>query len=260
MEGISFIVRARNEARTLERCLRSLQGLRIPYEIILVLHRTTDSSRAIAETLIAEDMPIFVFRYDHELSRAGYETLVTDANSPHSMCTYSRWCFDKGMFPWKFRWDADFVASSALISKLNARDWRAPKHTTRIRIPAVSSTSRNEECYLFAGAYEYRKYIFWEYTEFLGEQTGYEHWPDVEITHASELVDKKSYWLERPWFETEQSEEAWTVRTRYAALVSVCGTEPNAQARASNPESDPVFWRVQNAEKELEIAGISFSR
>ena len=257
--GISFIVRARNEERTLEACLRSLKALTIPYEIVLVLHMTSDRSKEIADALVKEGMPLVVFRYDKPLSRAGYETLVTDMESPHSMRTFSKWSFDKAMCPWKFRWDADFIASPELIAKLNSREWVAPTNTTRIRIPAVSVDARNEECYLFAGEYEYRKYIFWEYTEFIG-QLGYEHWTDATIEHASDLKEKKPYWSAEPWFLSDTSEEAQTLRTRYAALVAICGPEPHAQARASNPESDPVFFKVQQNEALLERIGISLTR
>ena len=257
--GISFIVRARNEERTLEACLRSLKGLTIPYEIVLVLHMTSDRSKEIADALVKEGMPLVVFRYDKPLSRAGYENLVTDMESPHSMRTFSKWSFDKAMCPWKFRWDADFIASPELIAKLNSREWVAPTNTTRIRIPAVSVNARNEECYLFSGTYEYRKYIFWEYTEFIG-QLGYEHWTDATIEHASDLKEKKPYWSAEPWFLSDTSEEAQTLRTRYAALVAICGPEPHAQARASNPESDPVFFKVQQNEALLERIGISFTR
>jgi glycosyltransferase involved in cell wall biosynthesis len=257
--GISFIVRARNEERTLEACLRSLKGLTIPYEIVLVLHMTSDRSKEIADALVKEGMPLVVFRYDKPLSRAGYENLVTDMESPHSMRTFSKWSFDKAMCPWKFRWDADFIASPELIAKLNSREWVAPTNTTRIRIPAVSVNARNEECYLFSGTYEYRKYIFWEYTEFIG-QLGYEHWTDATIEHASDLKEKKPYWSAEPWFLSDTSEEAQTLRTRYAALVAICGPEPHAQARASNPESDPVFFKVQQNEALLERIGISLTR
>ncbi len=257
--GISFIVRARNEEATLEACLRSLKGLTIPHEIIVVLHMTTDGSKDIVDTLTKEHMPVFVFRYNQPLSRAGYENLVTDMTSPHSMRTFSKWAFDKAIFPWKFRWDADFIASPELIAKLNSREWVPPTKTTRIRIPAVSSDARNEECYLFSGEYEYRKYIFWEYTEFLGD-VEYEHWTDATIQHASALKDKKPYWTAEPWFFKHNSDEAATIRSRYDALVAICGSEPNAQARASNPESDPVFFKVQQNQTLLESIGISFTR
>jgi hypothetical protein len=175
------------------------------------------------------------------------------------MRTFSKWSFDKAMCPWKFRWDADFIASPELIAKLNSREWVAPTKTTRIRIPAVSVDSRNEECYLFSGTYEYRKYIFWEYTEFIGE-LDYEHWTDATIEHASDLKDKKPYWSAEPWFLSDDGKEAATIRSRYDALVAICGPEPHAQARASNPESDPVFFKVQQNETLLASIGISLTR
>lgn len=260
MDGISFIVRARNEEKTLETCLRSLQGLTIPHEIIVILHCTTDNSHAIVKKIIDDTgMPIYVFHYDVRLSRAGYENLATDMTSKHSMCEYSRWSFSKSNYLWKFRWDADFVASDALIRKLNSRSWKAPTKTSCIRIPAVSNEGHaNEELYLFAGEYEYRKYIFWEYTEFIGEQFR-ETWVET-IRHTSSLTDKKLYWTEPSWFLEEDSEEARVVRNRYAMISAICGPEINGQARASNPASDPHFFCVQKSEDILSRHDIHFLR
>ena len=51
MEGISFIIKVRNEETTLEQCIRSLFPLTVPHEIIVILHCCTDRSKEIAETL-----------------------------------------------------------------------------------------------------------------------------------------------------------------------------------------------------------------
>jgi glycosyltransferase involved in cell wall biosynthesis len=88
MEGISFIIRARNEEATLEESIRSLLEVTVPKEIIVILHLCTDSSQAIATRLASENSCIRVYTYDVEISRAGYETLATDTNSPHSLMTY----------------------------------------------------------------------------------------------------------------------------------------------------------------------------
>jgi glycosyltransferase involved in cell wall biosynthesis len=53
--GISFIVRARNEEKNLEKCVRSLFTLTIPYEINIILNSCTDRSEEIAKKLAEEN-------------------------------------------------------------------------------------------------------------------------------------------------------------------------------------------------------------
>jgi cellulose synthase/poly-beta-1,6-N-acetylglucosamine synthase-like glycosyltransferase len=119
MEGVSFMVRARDEEQTLEACVRSLLPLRIPMEIVVVLHRCTDGSAGIVEGLAREDERIRVYEYHEELSRAGYETLATSAGSRHSIVAYDNWCFAKTRLPWVFKWDADFVCTDELRAFLD---------------------------------------------------------------------------------------------------------------------------------------------
>ena len=107
--GISFIVRIRNEEKVLARSIRSLVSLTIPHEIILILHQCTDKSPEIAATLATENPHVRILTYNHTVSRAGYETLATDASSDHSFVRYSNWCREQARHPWMFRWDADFV-------------------------------------------------------------------------------------------------------------------------------------------------------
>ena len=64
---------------------------------------------------------------------------------------------------------------------------------------------------------------------------------------ASALCDLKDYWLEPPWFETEETDEARVVAARVAALVAEFGPEPNGAARASNPECDALIRAIVTA-------------
>ena len=248
MEGVSFMVRVRDEEETLEACLRSLLPLRIPMEIVVVLHRCTDGSGAIVERLALEDTRIRVYEYHEELSRAGYETLATSAGSRHSIVGYDTWCFAKTGLPWVFKWDADFVCTDELRAFLESRAW--PRELGKFRIAAVNSTSRNREWYLACGQVGYAKHVFWEYPVYeAGAFTDVEL--DVAFEHRSELAQVKAYWAEGPWFEREDSDEAREVRARVARLVETFGPEPRGAARASNPECDPLFWSVVNAKPEF---------
>ena len=257
MEGISFVVRVRNEEATLEECLRSLKPLTIPYEIVVILHCCTDGSRVIAERLKNEGMPIQIYEYTTPISRAGYETLVTDADSSHSMVYYSKWCFDKATKYWKFRWDADFIMTPGLLRYLNEIGW-GWSHPMRIRIPTDPVTKMGEY-YLFTGPLKYSKYLFWELSDIDGPHTDIEvYYDDAYIHHNSTLDIKKPYWDEPSWFLNDTSDEARIVKYRYDTLCQTCGPEIIGQARCANPISGEIEGKVYGAEGALSAVGISF--
>ena len=247
MAGISFLLRCRNEEATLQQSLDSLKPLTIDHEIILVLHRCTDRSADIAADAADKNPNIKIFTYEIEVSRAGYETLATDSGSPHSLMTYYNWCKAKATKPWIFKWDADFIASPAMIAYLNGRSW-VPEPPTRIVIYAKDASKKFYEPLLSMGLQGYGKYIFWEVPIFTygSPQTTLDS--SIHLEHTSKMEKIKSYWTARvPWFETEQSEEAATVRDRMARLTADFGPEPVGMARACNPECDPPFLRIKAA-------------
>ena len=56
--GISFMVRVRNEEKTVESSIRSHFDLTIPHEINIFLHCCTDDSETIARKLADENVNI----------------------------------------------------------------------------------------------------------------------------------------------------------------------------------------------------------
>jgi glycosyltransferase involved in cell wall biosynthesis len=246
-EGISFILRCRNEEATLERSLQSLKALIIPHEIIVILHRCTDQSADIVINAAEKNPNIRIFTYDTEISRAGYQTLATDYGSPHSIMTYYNWCRAKATKPWIFKWDADFIASPALINYLNANTWAA-RAAHRIIIHAKDERERNWEPYLSCGHAGFGKYIFWEVPLWPQDSTHETLDVSIFIEHASKLDNMKAYWkTPTPWYETEISEDAALVKSRMQRLTEEFGPEPQGMARASNPDCDSPFLRVQAA-------------
>jgi len=260
MEGISFIVRVRNEESTLEQCLRSLSPLKFPYEIIVILHMCTDGSRAIAERLRDEGMPIQIHVYGTPISRAGYETLVTDATSFHSMVYYSKWCYSRtDTYAWKFRWDSDFIATSGLIEYLNSTSWGKPYGPMRIHVLTnVSDNHAFGEYYVSSGPLVFKKHLFWEQVDIEDAHDAIASPPHVYIDHASKLDNKKAYWDESSWFLNDTGEEASTVLRKYKALVACCGPEITGHARCGNPSSGDVEGTVYNAQSVLEELGVRF--
>ena len=248
MLGISFMVRVRNEEKTLEKSIRSLFKLSIPYEIIIILHKCTDKSEEISKKLQKENNKIFIYYYDYEISKCGYENLCTNKESLHSMVKYSNSCLEKTSFKWKFKWDGDFIASEALIEFLNKNDWNNINNV-RYKINAKNSTSNNIEYYLSDSIKGYDKYIFWEIPIY-DECQNIELEQNICIYHDSELYDCKAYWKSKIWFlnveNEEEIEEAKIIKEKYINLINDYGIEPIGMARASNPLCDEKYLLIIN--------------
>ena len=240
------MMRVRNEGDTLERSIRSLFALTIPYEIILVLHLCTDGSRGIAERLRCENHRISIFEYAVETSRAGYETLATDAASPHSLMTYYNWCLKKTTMPWVFKWDGDFIASEGLVRFLNAGNWEKRPTGGRYEIEARNSENSNKEPYLVSEMTTYDKYLFWEipiYLEIPGSIPSVCP-EDAYILHETQLSVIKQHWIRVPWYITEDSDEARLVQYRMLRLEEDFGKEPIAHVRCGNNKQDTVTFKI----------------
>jgi hypothetical protein len=246
---ISFIIKVRNEEDTLEKSIRSLFLLNIQYEILIILHLCTDNSENICKKLQKENDKIKIFYYNTEISRCGYENLCTNKNSPHSIVTYYNWCLEKASFKWKFKWDADFIASKELIDFLNNNDWENKKNI-RYNISAKNSTSNNKEFYLSDCIINYTKYVFWEIPEYSNCENIILD-DTIYILHNSELINCKTYWKNTPWFLSDEFDinledkiERNIIKEKYLKLINDFGIEPNGMARASNPECDNIYINI----------------
>jgi hypothetical protein len=257
MDGISFIVRVKNEENILEKSIRSISGITVPYEIVVILNTCTDKSQEIVEKLKDEGFPIRIFTYDYQISRAGYEMLATDSNSPHNLVAYYKWCFDKGQYAWLFKWDADFIASHELINLFNSRTWSAPEKHSRYYLQARNSDSNSAEHHLFSRPYCINKYVYWETINPVGESIDLDP-GDAHMIHVSSLKTPKSYWLAEPWFMNDSSEEAITIRKKFELLNTICGKEPLGSARRANPECDAQYLNVLRHKGVLANSGINF--
>jgi hypothetical protein len=87
--------------------------------------------------------------------------------------------------------------------------------------------------YLICGLLNFSKYLFWEvpfYMNLIGSSPSTAP-KDAYIEHASESTQVKSFWKRTPWYETEDSDEARTVKERMLRLTADFGEEPHAMAR-----------------------------
>lgn len=256
------MVRVRNEQDTLRQSLESLiHHLTIPYQMVIILHLCTDDSENIVQQLKKqhEQVDLQIVDYPYEISKCGFENLCTDADSVHSVVYYYNWCLQKTRCAWKFKWDADFIASPDLISFLNSNRWHETQNI-RYNIMCKNNTSSHKECYLSNCLDSYRKYIFWEIPFFRGSSTLIELDENIHILHCSELKNCKSYWTSPPWFmknddemitEKEKSDREKT-KTRFLRLIQEMGREPVGMARAWNPECDAVQVKILQASERLD--------
>jgi hypothetical protein len=242
MEGISFLVRIRNEEATLKESIESLFGLRITHEIILILHLCTDRSFEIACELKSRNPNIKIVTYDIEVSKAGYEHLATDANSKHSLVTYYNWCLKKATCPWIFKWDADFVSTPELIDYINAGKW--VKQNKLIQFNARCDEVNHREFYLICGLLCYVKIPFYEI--YMYTYNSEKIITNIQINHITKPSTIKSYWNRIPWYKIEDSDEARIVSEKIRKLTDEFGEEPIGAFRYGN-NNEELRIKIQNA-------------
>jgi len=253
--GISFVLRARNEEAYLRQNLESLRVLRIPHEIIVVLHLCTDGSRAIAVAAQERGQPIRIFEYTQPISRAGYENLITPATHPASMASYNTHCFAQAQFNWTFKWDADFTMAPSLANFLNTMLRLDEPQPMRYRLKCTLGEIGNDEFYLFNSLLRYGKYVFWEVPIFVSGTIDAAAPEDVHIVSIPPTI-LKNYWRAPPWFASADSDDARELQRRFQLLEALCEPEPMGSARCACSENSGPWHRVVAARAELEQHGI----
>jgi glycosyltransferase involved in cell wall biosynthesis len=258
--GISFIVRCRNEQKYIEKSITSLKKIKVPYEIVVILHNCNDDSKSIAERLKSEGYPIRTFEYTTHTSKAGIETLVTPMNHPNSLMTYYNFCFSKARYNWVMKWDADFKSTKPLIDFINNKLDLSEKAPIRYQIRCKLGLSRiiHREPYLTNALAEYYKYYFWEVPAY--SKKFKEINLDNKISIKSISTKKiKQYWHDKPWFMDKNSADA-DLTKKYNKAIEILKPEPLAMARASNKEMNEIFYLVRDNENELNKSGVFLTK
>lgn len=254
---ISFVMRVHNEEETLLESVTSLFAISVPIEIVVVLHRCTDDSKAIANAC-KRAMParhkMQIVEREQPISRAGLETFVTPVESPHSLMSYYKYAFGLASSEWKFKWDGDFVATPGFVRWIEGQDWSA-KHACVLNFPhrlADSTDIKNREPYAHNCLKSFVKLDFWEVPLFPVDFAMEDVPDEAAFIHKSSLAEVKPYWREKPWFDGEGSAEAARLRAAYNHAVTLVGPEPVGCARSCNPEADDYLRRCREL---LEGAG-----
>ncbi len=250
---ISFVVRAHNEEASLRESITSLFPIEKPIEIVVILHRCTDGSKEIAFNCQAEAPPhhkVKIVEYDVPISRAGLETFVTPEDSSHSIMSYYNWAFSQASSAWRFKWDADFVATPGFITWVNGRSWTI-EDSRALNTPHRSPDGVvGREPYASNCLRHFVKHDFWEVPMFPGNFVLEEVPDEAAFVHASRLDDVKPYWHDDPWFfdgnvAESYGVEAVALRAAYERAVAIVGPEPIGCARSDNPECDAYLERCR---------------
>ena len=246
--GISFIVRCHNEESYLEDCIKSLNGLNVPYEIILILHNCTDYSFNIGVSLQKEGYPITIVVYNYEISKTGFDTIVTPDKHSRSWVKYANYCLSFANCNWVFRWDAEFLASKELIKYLNSLDMELNTPQAH-HINCMLGDVSNKEYYLSNSITHYTKHLFWEVGVYKRET----EWIDVDdlICIKSIPVEViKEYRKNKKWFLESETYDS-IIAEKYKALIDLTGEEEISLASASNPLTDRTYNLIKKNEEYL---------
>ena len=125
MDGISLIIRAKNEEKNITLCIESVIDL--VDEIIFVNNGSTDNTLKIIEELAMKYSKIKVYNYYINVNRVGIEhnkALKNDDNN--TLGNFYNWCLYKSTMKHIIKWDADFICIrnnfKSMIDKLRIKD------------------------------------------------------------------------------------------------------------------------------------------
>jgi glycosyltransferase involved in cell wall biosynthesis len=238
--SISFMVRCRNEERTLERALTTLECLLkfgVRYEIVVILHVCTDRSQEIAvKYALNSPVPMRIMTYDLEVSRAGVENYVTDATHERSFVFYSNLCLKQTRAPFVFKWDADFEMNDLLAKEIAALIKADTGRPLAVTVPLICNDGVTEsgEPYLVSGHLGYIKQVFWEVPVFMSD-VKHVALKNRFLHNDAPSADSKQYWKTKPWFADEFTGDGNVFRRRYNIVKTFhAGNDDMARSCALN--------------------------
>ncbi|MHA2279958.1 MAG: glycosyltransferase [Promethearchaeota archaeon] len=249
--GISFILRAKNEQKTIGMAIDSLTQLlghlNLPYEINIILNQCTDNTESEVTIRQKNNPNIHLFHYPFQLGKTGLENICTPVTSIHSTVWLLNWMLMKGKYQYTFRWDADFIMTSSLAGELK----EFIEIQDIVNIAAIfSDTGRaNTEPYLWSNNLvpRYCRYSLWHLTRY-ARQSSKVITAKGKIIHDSPLDYKKDYWSEDPWWELEKRDETAEIekkaKKKFGDLSAILGVDTGA--RASCPQSEELARRLHN--------------
>jgi len=109
-EGISAILRVKNEEQKIIYCLTSIYD--VFDEIVFIDNLSTDKTLEFVSTFkdkYDSQNKIKVYKYPHRISRCGSENSETPENSIQNLAYYYNWALSHCSFKYACKWDADMI-------------------------------------------------------------------------------------------------------------------------------------------------------
>ena len=219
--GLTAVVRARDEARTLPWALPPL--LRAVQRVLLVDNGSTDGTPEVALRAAREagaEERLEIRSYPFSIARCGPEHLATPADSLHSLTYFYNWSFAHVRTAYTLKWDADMVPSQTLVHTLRDLSWQLEASEVVVQIPRhpvyvadeqhafIDTEIVNAEPWAWPNrpGYGFAKAFDWELTVFAPEARWIKlpRWTCIELKHLD--ADEFAHW--------SHSDFEWSARTR----------------------------------------------
>ncbi|WP_327110651.1 hypothetical protein OHB12_23035 [Nocardia sp. NBC_01730] len=257
-DGISVMIRTRNEGHLIGEAMDSLSDLRIPYEINVVMNLCTDDTEKRSRIRRDSGRPINLFEYPFQSAKPGLENYCTPVDSIHSSIWYYNWSLSKSKYRYTMKWDSDLVASYEFLRELESKYDKA--RTTNFSTLFFDTKIRNHESWLNLNTegFQYFKWKCYECPR---------HWEDDQqdltatVLHVQSNTADKEWRRTAPWWVDDSNSPA-ADSTRIAFEKWLDKFPDSAEAlRASHPESHAIMARLPLLEEYIEpIASQSMCR
>ena len=196
-DGISLIIRAKNEECNIDQCINSVIDL--VDEIIFVDNNSTDSTYNFVKKYSEKYDKIKLYQYKINVNRVGIQHQeAIKNNNRNTLGTFYNWCLSKSTKKNVFKWDADFICIrnnfNQLVDTYNLR-----KRDDKFAIWFTGSTlfENNDNIYLNPNSF-YNEFRIFSYKNHFS-------WYDGEVCEYTEpylasCIPNKKYRYEYPLF------------------------------------------------------------
>lgn len=107
-DGISLIIRAKNEEKNIKICIESVVDL--VDEIIFINNNSDDNTLKIIEELSQKYKKVKVYNYYINVNKVGIEhQKAIENNDSNTLGNFYNWCLSKSTMKNIIKWDADFI-------------------------------------------------------------------------------------------------------------------------------------------------------
>ena len=199
-QGLSFLIRAKNEEKNIVRCLETLveETKTLPdIEIIVVNNKSTDNTYEVAKNYIEKNniVNIKLYNYDFDVCKIGNNSFNPVNSDTKTIATYYNWCLEKVTKYNVVKWDADFI-----VYKDNLKDM-INQFKLNITDNNISIWFKGETLFEHNDEYLKKVFSFYDSYKIFSKKNGFK-WEDYgtkcEYVNTNNIINMFRY--EKPVF------------------------------------------------------------